>query len=584
MGLFDKYRKNNLNESKDWSAAMKNNNANIDRLARLRTQVNIDPVMEEVIDSTEKADKNAKEVFTKLAKDASSIIPKDPGTGKKVTIKPYTEKLTLDENLFKESWNAKGSFENQSVKSVTYEEDDISDIAEELMNWYGEYFEGWEAADIKDALYGLYGERIPGSDCPIIFTMEESDEDEYDWGSDDDDEEYDESFSSKNQRCFIIRDKESGDYDRICGISYNDALRKARIKKYEVDFIGEEDEEYDESLSKKSLKENTSFDSIYQELKSFMRFKGYDVEDHDTAQYLAAAAEYIGMSRENGDWYSLEDWYKDTKMNYPEDLKDLKLKESLEKKSLSEDFSVEPGKVFTSKSGHKITIKSVVPYISSYNGEPSLKINYDFEMTNGKSGNSECNARDLFNMLNEDFNLLEYVNEEDVEDDDYTVYDLLNDRLFGYGINKSNFRVKWKFAEVEPTVKTRDGKLKRGYFYPTIHQDELTTGKSDDRRAFTEDGIGVFVHDEDEASLVKKCAEELNLDFVMKKLVRPHNGFNYIATIKVSDDIQEMPIKDYMESIGKSMSDLLRGKGDKIKSNFKDSVNYKSRKDKQDSK
>lgn len=377
MGLFDKYRKNNLNESKDWSSAMKNNNANIDRLARLRTQVNIDPVMEEVIDSTEKADKNAKEVFTKLAKDASSIIPKDPGTGKKVTIKPYTEKLTLDESLFKESWNAKGSFENQSVKSVTYEEDDISDIAEELMNWYGEYFEGWEAADIKDALYGLYGERIPGSDCPIIFTMEESDEDEYDWGSDNDDEEYD---------------------------------------------------------------------------------------------------------------------------------------ESLEKKSL------------------------------------------------------------------EDPNLLEYVNEEDVEDDDYTVYDLLNDRLFGYGINKSNFRVKWKFAEVEPTVKTRDGKLKRGYFYPTIHQDELTTGKGDDRRAFTEDGIGVFVHDEDEASLAKKCAEELDLDFVMKKLVRPHNGFNYIATIKVSDDIQEMPIKDYMESIGKSMSDLLRGKGDKIKSNFKDSKNYKSRK------
>ena len=427
MGLFDKYKKNNLNESKDWSAAMENNNANIDRLARLRTQVNIDPVMEEVIDSTEKADKNAKEVFTKLAKDAKDIIPKDPGTGKKVTIKPYTEKLNLDEKLFKESWiSFGGSWRNQTVKRVNYEEDDISDIAEELMNWYGEYFEGWEGPDIKDALYGLNGERIPGSDCPIIFTMEESEED--DW---DEDEEYDESFSNKNQKCFIIRYKEYGDYDRICGTSYKDALEKNGLKKYEVDFIGEEDGEYDESLEKKSL---------------------------------------------------------------------------------------------------------------------------------------------------EDLNLLEYVNEEDVEDDEYTVYDLLNDRLFGYGINKSNFRVKWKFAEIEPTVKTRDGKLKRGYFYPTIHQDELATGKSDDRRAFTEDGIGVFVHDEDEASLAKKCAEELDLDFVMKKLVRPHNGFNYIATIKVSDDIQEMPIKDYMESIGKSMSDILRGKGDKIKSNFKDSKNYQSRK------
>ena len=135
MGLFDKYRKNNLNESKDWDSAMENNNANIDRLARLRTQVNIDPVMEEVIDSTEKADKNAKEVFTKLAKDAKDIIPKDPSTGKKVTIKPYTEKLTLDEGLFKESWTSfGGSWRNQTVKKVNYEEEDISDIAEELMN------------------------------------------------------------------------------------------------------------------------------------------------------------------------------------------------------------------------------------------------------------------------------------------------------------------------------------------------------------------------------------------------------------------------------------------------------------------
>lgn len=374
MGLFDKYKRNNLNESVDLEKSMDRNDSNLERIKRLKNlQVDISPVMGDALEDDEKFDKNSKEVFTKLSKDASSTIPKDPGTGKKITIKPYTEKLTLDENLFKESWvSYGGSWRGQTVRSVTYEEDDISDIAEELMNWYGEYFEGWEAADIKDALYGLYGERIPGSDCPIIFTMEESEEDDWD-----------------------------------------------------------EDEEYDESLEKKSL---------------------------------------------------------------------------------------------------------------------------------------------------EDLNLLEYVNEEDAEDDDYTVYDLLNDRLFGYGINKSNFRVKWKFAEVDPTVKTRDGKLKRGYFYPTIHQDELTTGKRDDRRAFTEDGIGVFVHDEDEASLAKKCAEELDLDFVMKKLVRPHNGFNYIATIKVSDDIQEMPIKDYMESIGKSMSDLLRGKGDKIKSNFKDSKNYQSRK------
>lgn len=89
-----------IREAVDWNKAMEHNNDNIDRLKRLRTQVNIDPVMEEVVDSTEKADKNAKEVFTKLSKDAESVTPKNPGTGKKITRKPYTEKLILDESLF----------------------------------------------------------------------------------------------------------------------------------------------------------------------------------------------------------------------------------------------------------------------------------------------------------------------------------------------------------------------------------------------------------------------------------------------------------------------------------------------------
>lgn len=497
MGLFDKYRKNNLNESKDWSSAMENNNTNIDRLARLRTQVNIDPVMEEIIDETEKADKNAKEVFTKLSKDASSTIPKDPDTGKKITIKPYTEKLTLDENLFKESivdedYNVR-EYSDQLYDMI---EDDVVDakkIAEDLIYWCSE-------DDVKEFM------RVND----LIF----------------DNEEYDESLKEYYEPFFK---------------TFNEFVSEV---------YGLKAEELDEL-------DDDELDKYYNDYKKYIRNKTYSPHNKSLPSRY---------------WeYGLED-VNDIPSG------DSKYNESLEKKSLSEDFSVEPGKVFTSKSGHKIVIKSVVPYISSYNGEPSLRINYDFELTSGESGNDECSAWDLFNMLHEDLNLLEYVNEEDEEDDDYTVYDLLNDRLFGYGINKSNFRVKWKFAEVEPTVKTRDGKLKRGYFYPTIHQDELTTGKSDDRRAFTEDGIGVFVHDEDEASLVKKCAEELNLDFVMKKLVRPHNGFNYIATIKVSDDIQEMPIKDYMESIGKSMSDLLRGKGDKIKSNFKDSKNYQSRK------
>ena len=133
---------------------MDGNDNNLDRIKRLKNlQVDIPPVMGDALEDDEKFDKNSKEVFTKLAKDADSTTPENPGTGKKIVRKPYTEKLVLDESLFNESWTSfGGSWRNQTVKKVNYTEEDISDIAEELMNWYGECFEGWEAAEIKDAL------------------------------------------------------------------------------------------------------------------------------------------------------------------------------------------------------------------------------------------------------------------------------------------------------------------------------------------------------------------------------------------------------------------------------------------------
>ena len=458
-----------LNEKVDWKVAMEGNNSNIDRLRNVATQVNIDPVMGEVVRENEESDKMTGDTFKELSKELDGITPKDPDTGKKITMKPYTEKLTLDEKLFKESWTSfGGSWRNQTVKKVNYEEEDISDVAEELMNWYGEYFEGWEGPDIKDALYGLNGERIPGSDCPIIFTMEEDEDDVLDWG--DEDEEYDESLKEKKS----FKKKK-----HLCESS-SDGWNEEVL--YDVTYI----------LDK--------LQNINYEISSCVRGAYSNCKTYsELGKYL----EELGDSLSN----------------------------------LGEEIS-------------------------------------EYE--------EESDDVDEESEIDESMSLKEYVDEDEVEEDDYTVIDLLNDRLFGYGINKSNFRQKWKFAEVEPSVKTSKGTIKRGYFYPTIHADELVTGKPDDRRAFVDNGVGVFVYDEDEASLAKKCAEELKLDFDMKKLVRPVNGFNYIAVVKVPDEIQEMPLKDYVESIGKSMKDFLRGRGEKVKSDFTGSANYSSRKEKEE--
>lgn len=529
MSLFERYRKNNINESVDWEKSMDGNDNNLDRIKRLKNlQVDIPPVMGDALEDDEKFDKNSKEVFTKLAKDAKDTIPENPGTGKKITLKPYTEKLTLDEGLFKESWTSfGGSWRNQTVKKVNYTEEDISDIAEELMNWYGEYFEGWEGPDIKDALYGLDGEKIPGSDCPIIFTMEEDEDDELDWG---DDEEYDESLNESTDRYFIKVFDENGNYNIL---AKDNSIYSKNYVAYDRTHGARGD-----SKKIKKLEDND---------RSFLLKYGY--KSRDSAKKAANGfnkAEIIKISLDESFNKNIKEGYGPRE--YSEKLFDMVQDGIIDAKGLA---------------------KNLIYWLSEDDVKRYMEVTGLLDDEN------------MDESLNEDYNLLEYASED--EEDDYTVVDLLNDRLFGYGINKSNFRMKWKFAEVEPTIKTRDGKVKRGYFYPTAQKDEMVTGKADDRRAFVEEGIGVLVHDEDEALLAKKCAEELGLEFTMKKLVKPINGCEYTAVIKVPEDVQEMTVEEYMKSIGKSMSDLLRGKGEEVKFNFKDSANYKSRKNKQDS-
>jgi hypothetical protein len=77
-----------------------------------------------------------------------------------------------------------------------------------------------------------------------------------------------------------------------------------------------------------SLREDVRSDSLKRELTSFLDDREYDTSDPEVKEYIDSAAEYIQMSRDAGNTYSVEEWYKDTKENYPEDLKELKKKKS----------------------------------------------------------------------------------------------------------------------------------------------------------------------------------------------------------------------------------------------------------------
>ena len=75
---------------------------------------------------------------------------------------------------------------------------------------------------------------------------------------------------------------------------------------------------------RKGLKEalGTTYDAVLKLLDD----NGYDVTDSEVKEYADSAADYIEFSRSQGDMenYTVEQWFEDTKSNYPEDLAALK--------------------------------------------------------------------------------------------------------------------------------------------------------------------------------------------------------------------------------------------------------------------
>lgn len=487
-----------IKEAVDWEKAMEHNNENIDRLARLRTQVNIDPVMEEVIDQTEKADKNSKEVHTKLAKDAESVTPKDPDTGKKLPDNMYTKKLTLDESLFKESWTSfGGSWRNQTVRKVTYTEEDISDIAEELMNWYGEYFEGWEAADIKDALYGLDGERIPDSDCPIVFTMEE--DEELDWDDDMDEAWYNFEYKSGANPYVAKTEKER---DRLLR-KYKDRVKKVDDTSFVIDDVEKNsfdlDEDYERPIATMGLT-NTSGIGIYDLNDEEVTYAFIDGSDKEPEKQTATVE------------YDCED---------------------------EEDCR---------------------PYFSV--GDTKYFLDDFMRITESKS--RKANIKKKRNL-----------DEAKDEDEEETVLDFVDSRLFGTNRNgskpsSSNYRKVYNFLDdIQIPLKKfgAKGGFSGSFFYPDTNPQYFAStegsgakGGIGRRYPMMDDGIGVYLIDKDEEVLAKAVANELNFNYKLTP-ISSDKGFQYVAKIFIPESIMDMPVEEYLESIGKSLKQYKKSTG-----------------------
>lgn len=82
------------------------------------------------------------------------------------------------------------------------------------------------------------------------------------------------------------------------------------------------------SLRGDPVESASGVDKATQEVLDFLESKGYDVSNKQVKNYADAVAEYVDMVREAQGNYTMQEWYSDTKSNYPEELEDLPIMEA----------------------------------------------------------------------------------------------------------------------------------------------------------------------------------------------------------------------------------------------------------------
>lgn len=81
--------------------------------------------------------------------------------------------------------------------------------------------------------------------------------------------------------------------------------------------------EISENLESKAEEESKGI--VYDAVLKILDDNNFDVTDKGVKKYASAAKEYIEIAQANSDEpYSVEQWFEETKSNYPEDLKELK--------------------------------------------------------------------------------------------------------------------------------------------------------------------------------------------------------------------------------------------------------------------
>lgn len=99
----------------------------------------------------------------------------------------------------------------------------------------------------------------------------------------------------------------------------------SKIKDLEVDSATDIEDDFDsDDTIYGAASSSESFDFVtIDDVLQFLSDRDYDIASDEAISEANAAADYINKTRREGISYSIDDWFHDTELNYPEELEDI---------------------------------------------------------------------------------------------------------------------------------------------------------------------------------------------------------------------------------------------------------------------
>lgn len=184
-----------------------------------------------------------------------------------------------------------------------------------------------------------------------------------------------------------------------------------------------------EGFMRKYMKEDIN-KALEKDVRNVLKRNGYDVTVEGADAYITAAAEFIDLGRSFGDTDSVEEWLKNTELNYPEDLAFMKVSvdecitEDVEKEVFHNDNGVDYDIIERSKSGQNALLNRGKQWIIAWNCPESNEGSWG----QGHYFFDEKSAREIW----EDKYLNESLEENDYFDFNSDIYNALSEVMFKY--------------------------------------------------------------------------------------------------------------------------------------------------------